>query len=133
MYIYIYIYTSIYIYIYTHIHTYIYIYIYIYICTQRQGLSGLSRSNNFRERPGRKQNQAKLGILGGAKVSGSCGCCPLRRNPPKHFSQAISPAVVPSAAAQSFRIVCLPGCSSSTMVYLGTSCDVDYNLANHVM
>ena len=43
-----------------------------------KGSSGLSQSNHFREHSRRKQQKAKLGILGGAKVSGSWVLIPSR-------------------------------------------------------
>ena len=74
-------------------HIYIYIYIYIYISGRlgpasraaprgpggvlgEKGLRGLSQNNNFREHSRRKLHITKLGVLGGAKVSGSFGLTP---------------------------------------------------------
>ena len=53
----------------------------IAIHTSDKGSSGLSQNNNFWEHSRRKQHNSKLGIWGGANVSGSFGFHPLQRNP----------------------------------------------------
>ena len=62
MYIYIYIYTYIYIYIYIYnIYIYIYIFIYIYISTQREWLSRLRYTHNWKV-PGSKHAECLAGL-----------------------------------------------------------------------
>ena len=52
-----------------------------------KGLRVLNPSNNFWEHSKIVQHKTKLGVLGGAKSSGSFGFNPLQSNPLKPFSQ----------------------------------------------
>ena len=58
------------------------------LCRSEEGLRGLSQNKDFWELSRREHKNTKLGIWGGAKVSGRVGFDPLQRNPLTPFSQS---------------------------------------------